>query len=97
MTSSGETELSSTTNIFFGKCSKLQNSNMTQRLNKILEECFRPRRGKQSDIRRIPLNKKATDKHLDKARNNLNAMRLVLIIPLGMSNNKDLDVPPVKV
>ncbi len=50
---------------------------MTQRLNKILKECFRSRRGKRADIRRIPVNKKAADNHLDKARNNLNAMRLM--------------------
>jgi uncharacterized protein (UPF0332 family) len=77
MTNSGETELSSTTNIFFGKLSRPQNSDMTQRLNKILEECFRSRRGKRPEIRRIPLNKRVAARHLDKAHNNLNAMRFM--------------------
>jgi uncharacterized protein (UPF0332 family) len=50
---------------------------MRQRLNKILEECFRSRRGKRADIRRIPVNNKAAGSHLDKASNNLNAMKLM--------------------
>lgn len=50
---------------------------MTQRLNRILEECFRSRKGKRADIRRIPVNKKVANSYLDKARNNLNAMRLM--------------------
>jgi uncharacterized protein (UPF0332 family) len=52
---------------------------MTQRLNKILEECFRSRSGKKADIRRIPVNKKVASSYLEKARNNLNAMRLMFI------------------
>jgi uncharacterized protein (UPF0332 family) len=50
---------------------------MTRRLNKILEECFRSRKGKKADIRRIPVNKKVAGSYLDKAHNNLKAMRLM--------------------
>jgi len=42
-----------------------------------MEECFRSRKGKRADIRRIPVNKKAASSHLEKAGNNLNAMKLM--------------------
>lgn len=49
---------------------------MPKHMEKVLHECFNPRRGKPG-LRRIPVNAGLAKKHMDKANKNLRAMKLV--------------------
>ena len=50
---------------------------MPEYVEKTLHECFHPKKGK-SNLRRIPVNAERVKRHINKAHNNLRAMKIML-------------------
>lgn len=48
---------------------------MPENLEKILENCFHPGKGR-SNLRKVPINAERVKQHIDKSHNNLRAMKL---------------------
>ncbi len=49
---------------------------MPENLERILQGCFHPREGRPN-LQKVPVNDKRAQQHIDKARNNLRAMKLM--------------------